>query len=139
MAEIGVLGDKKSKIVFTVTPKVVRTFRNFKHTSSARYAVHNRHLRAPLPERTGRELDKITFSMTLSAHLGVNPRKDLSRLQGMLRNGRVLSLSFGRSQINGSKWVIQSLNCSYEQFDKTGQVISAEVSITLLEYPERQF
>ncbi|MCL1903743.1 MAG: phage tail protein [Oscillospiraceae bacterium] len=41
MAIVGSLGD----IVFSVSPKQVKTFDNMQWSSSMRYATHNRHLK----------------------------------------------------------------------------------------------
>jgi hypothetical protein len=135
---IGGLWDDKGMVVFRVSPTVVKTFQNLRHQSAARYAIHNRHLLSPLPEFTGRDLDRVTCDILLSAYLGVNPREDLEQLACMQRRGRVLWIKFGGGQINNSRWVIQNLGRAYEHYDQSGRVLTAKVSLTLLEYPGRR-
>jgi phage protein U len=134
MAYVGILGN----IVFSASAKQVRTFTAMQWNSSARYATHNRHLKSPIVERVGRDTDSVTFSMTLSALLGVNPRNDLDRLHEMNINGELVTLMIGvhvYGTVNG--WVVQRLQREFERYGKNGVLLCAKVSVTLLEYPKR--
>jgi phage protein U len=135
MAAVGSLGG----IVFSVSPKQVKTFDRIQWNSSARYAAHNRHLKKALAEKTGTDADTITFTMTLSAYLGTNPEVDMKRLHGMLNTGEVLQLMVGRNVtgIARARWVIQRLQRSLDRFDKHGNTLACKVNITLLEYARR--
>jgi len=136
MARVGSLGD----VVFSVSQNVIKTFQNMQWNGTSRYTTHNRHLRAPIVEFTGRDADTITFNITLSAYLGVNPRFEIRRLTEMQRTGEVLTLVLGKWIIWGghSRWVIRGLNRGLERFDKDGEMLSMKVAITLLEYPPRK-
>ena len=58
MALIGCWGD----ITFAVSRNEVKTFTGLKWDSGAKYSTHDRHLKEPLLEYTGREVE--TFVIT---------------------------------------------------------------------------
>lgn len=131
MATVGSLGD----IVFSVSANQVKTISGLKRSISAQYSTHNRHLKDALVEYTGNEPEKITFTMTLSAFLGVNPKTEISKLREALRKGKIMRFVLG--QDNFGNWVITSLSITYERTDKNGNTLSAKVSVSLTEYARR--
>ena len=122
MAKIGTLGD----IVFTVSANTVQTFEGLKIDSKTNYAKHTRHNKKPLLEFQYNDNDTASFSIYLSAFLGVNPRK----------KGKILSLVIGGKKY-GKKWVITSHSKEYERFDDKGNLLIAKSNISLEEYAER--
>lgn len=133
MAVIGTLG----KTVFTVTDKTVKTFNSLKWDSGAKYAVHDRHLKVPLLEFLGTELESISFTMYFSIFLGVNPMDEITKLLVAERNGEAMSLVIGNKAYGRNKWVIEKLSKDLERFDNKGNLLTAKVSISLKEYPRR--
>ena len=71
MGKIGNLGTTK----FVVSDKTVRTFENLKWDVSAKYATHDRHLKADLLEFLGPEPDSISLPVKFSVFLGTNLSK----------------------------------------------------------------
>lgn len=98
MATIGTLGG----VVFSVSTNKVKTFDDLKRTVSARYTSHNRHLKDTLLEFTGNDPDKITFTMSLSVFLGVDPQTEISNLQAAQRAGKIMHLVIGRQNYGKS-------------------------------------
>lgn len=131
MAAIGSLGG----VVFSVSTNRVKTFDDLKRSSSAKYASHNRHLKDTLLEFTGNDPDKITFTMALSAFLGVNPQSEISTLRAAARAGRIMHLVIGRKSYGN--WVISSLSIDYDRVDNKGNVLTANVSVSLTAYAGR--
>lgn len=131
MATIGTLGS----VIFSVSSKQVKTFDSLKRSSSARFANHNRHLKNTLLEFTGNDPDKITFSMSLSVFLGVDPQAELSSLETAKNEGKIMRLVLGRQ--NYGNWVITSLSTDYDRIDNKGNVLIANVSISLTAYAGR--
>lgn len=131
MATIGTLGD----IVFSVSPKVIRTFNGLKKSVSPKFSSHNRHLKETLLEFTGTDPDKISFSMTLSVFLGVDPQAEAAKLESAARTGRIMRLILGRQSYG--KWVITSLSNSYERIDNKGNVLIIKTDISLTAYAGR--
>ena len=67
-------------IVFEVSSRKVRTFRDLKRTHKARFATHNLIGNKPMLEYIGPDVAEITFTMQLSASLGINPTAEAACL-----------------------------------------------------------
>jgi hypothetical protein len=130
MAIIGCLGD----IVFTVSDATVRTLDNWAWSGSARYAVHARHLTHALTEFTGLDPDKITFDITLSADLGVDPIAEVAKIWNIERSGRAVPLTVGDKGYGKYQWNIIKHEMKVKATDKRGNVYAATVSVSLQEY-----
>ncbi len=131
--QIGCLGD----IAFQVSADTVRTISNVTWSGSANYSTHSRHLTDALTEFTGLAPDEMTFDIVLSAYLGVDPMDDLVRLWEYERKGRALSLVIGSKTYGKYRWVIKSHKIRMQAFSGSGNVTTATVSISLLEYTKR--
>ena len=130
---VGCLGD----IVFSVSQRTIKTLRDVAWQGSASIQSHKRHLNVDLPEFVGSDLDSITFSIRLSKFLGVsNPMSDIARLLTYERSGTALPLTIGEKGYGRYRWLISKHKVSLEQYDKIGNVVTADVSLTLTEYPE---
>ncbi|WP_320917137.1 phage tail protein [Enterocloster bolteae] len=132
MAKIGTLGD----IVFTVSQSTVRTLDGLKIDSKTNYAKHTRHNKKPLLEFQYNDTDTASFSMYLSAFLGVNPLSMQKKIDNYLRKGKILPLVIGGKKY-GKKWVITSHSKEFQRFDNKGNLLIAKSSISLEEYAER--
>ena len=130
MAIIGCLGD----IVFTVSDTTVRTLDNWAWSGSARYATHERHLTHALTEFTGLDPDKITFDITLSADLGVDPIAEVVKIWDIERSGREVPLTVGDKGYGKYRWNIIKHEMKVKATDKRGNVYAATVSVSLQEY-----
>ena len=91
MALIGNWGD----FTFYVSADQIKTFDSLKWDSAAKYSTHDRHLREPLLEFTGTDVETITFTMFFSEFLGVNPIKEIASLLQAMRRGEVNRLVIG--------------------------------------------
>lgn len=132
MAQIGTLGD----IVFTVSAKTVQTFEGLKIESKTNYAKHTRHNKKPLLEFQYNENDTASFSIYLSAFLGVNPLAMQKKIDTYREEGKILSLVIGGKKYGG-KWVITSHSKDYDRFDGKGNLLTAKSNISIEEYAER--
>ena len=130
MAIIGCLGD----IVFTVSDATVRRLDNWAWSGSARYATHERHLTHALTEFTGLDPDKITFDITLSADLGVDPIAEVVKIWNIERSGRAVPLTVGDKGYGKYRWNIIKHEMKVKATDKRGNVYAATVSVSLQEY-----
>lgn len=105
MALIGNWGD----FTFYVSADQIKTFDSLKWDSAAKYSTHDRHLREPLLEFTGTDVETITFTMFFSVFLGVNPIKEIASLLQAMRRGEVNRLVIGPKAYGTNKWVIMSV------------------------------
>jgi len=133
MAFIGVLGD----IAFSVSNRTVKTFESMKWDSSAKYVTHDRHLKAALIEFVGTNADSITFKIVFSAYLGLNPFEEIEKFLEAERNGKAMRLVLGMKLYGRNKWVIEKTSKDLERFDNRGNLLAAQVNVTLKEYAER--
>lgn len=120
--------------MFTVSDKTIETIDKVKWSGSARYAVHQRHLYHSLTEFTGIAPDKMSFSITLSAYLGVNPMDELVKLWKYERSGEAVPLTIGEKAYGKYRWSVLSHDAQLKVFDKFGNLMSADVSVSLQEY-----
>ena len=133
MARIGSFGD----LTFKVSDKSVRTFDGMSWDFSAKYATHDRHIRADLLEYMGPEIETISFSMVFSVFLGVTPLKQIKKLRKMIRKGYAERLVIGGKVYGNYKWVMEKGTVELQKFDKNGNLWAAKVNVTLKEYPKR--
>ena len=133
MAVIGTLGD----IVFSVSREEVKTFDSMKWDSTTKFTTHNRHLDDALLEFTGIDPESISFNMTFSVFLGVNPMLEIDRLLKSQRNGTVARLVIGGKAYGKHKWVITQTSKTLPQFDNQGNLLVAKVSVSLKSYARR--
>ena len=133
MATIGSWGG----IVFAVSRQTVKTFDGLKWESAAKYSTHDRHLKEPLLEFTGTEVESMSFTMFFSSYLGVNPIQEISKLLKAMRRGEVHRLIIGPKAYGTGKWVITKLSNSLERTDRSGNIVAAKVSVTMKSYSGR--
>lgn len=133
MAVIGAWGN----VIFAVSRKEVKTFEGLKWSSGASYSTHDRHLKEPLLEFTGTEVESMTFSMFFSAFLGVNPITEVAKLLSAMRKGEVHRLVIGTKAYGTNKWVITKLSTALERYDNRGNLLIAKVDVTMNSYAAR--
>lgn len=127
---VGYLGD----IPFTVSRSFMRTFSEFNRNSTARWSKHDLIGQKPVLEFLGSDIEKISFKMLLRKDKGVTPEDELERLRQIRDTGEVFSLIIDDKPVSDNFWVIESLDESVAYWGKSGQMLSAEVSVTLQEY-----
>ncbi len=129
-----ILGCLGTDIVFNVSEDEVRTFENMSWTGSAKYAIHQRHGGNSLTEFIGIDPDNISFDMYLSAYLGENPMKTITKLFNEKRNATTMPLYIGTKYYGKYRWTISSIKIKAKNFDPYGDMTSATVSVSLQEY-----
>ena len=126
---VGSLGD----ITFKVSSKAMRTIQKLEKNVSVSYSEHKTHLKYPIMEFTGKDLATASFPITLSAFVGVNPTKYLKKLEKMMMNQKAVYFALGTKLI-GKKWVITGIKESYQYFDRDGDVLSIDATVSIKEY-----
>lgn len=127
---IGSLGD----IVFSVSPDKVNTIKNIKWKSSARYAEHDLHLSDTILEFVGNDAEEFSFDMHFSVHLGIDPIEQITKILTAKRSGKTMLLMLGKKAYGKNKWVITGVNTGLTTTDGSGNVIEADVTVTLKAY-----
>lgn len=140
MAMIGYLGTSAEEgIIFETSDSKLETPDNMVWSGSSRYATHQRHNTHALTEFVGMDPDKIAFDITLFAEVGVDPIKEANKLWKYMREGTALQLLIGDKAYGKYRWVIQDLKYKTQYFDVHGNQYCTIVSISLLEYLNKDF
>lgn len=133
MATIGSRGG----FTFYVSRSAIKTFDDLKWESSVKYSTHERHLKEPLLEFTGTNVESMTFTMFFSVFLGVNPISEVAKLLQAMRRGEVHRLVIGPKAYGTNKWVITKLSNSLKRYDQRGNLLVASVNVTMQSYSSR--
>ncbi len=128
------IGNIEKDVVFQVSSDVIETFQKMKVTKQVSYTIHKIHGHKAIPEMTGLDADTVSFDMLLSAYLGVNPKKELEKLEVFARAGTICNLVLGEKLFG--TWVIKSLPYTVEHVYKEGDITQAKVTVSLIEAGE---
>ena len=127
---IGV-GNTSKDVAFVVSSSVIETFDNMKVNKAVSYTTHKIHGKKAAPEMTGQDADTVTFEILLSAYLGVNPQKELEKLEAFMKDGTICNLVLGNKTVG--TWVIKSIPYNVDYVYKEGDITQAKVTISLIE------
>ena len=128
------IGNLGKKITFEVSSEKVLTFNNLNRTVKGRWTQHNNVYRKPKPQFLGPDLDGVTFKISLSAMHGVRPRKTLETIEEEVNNGTVLPFVVGGKKVGSNSWVITAVSEAWNCVYSKGELVSADVNLTLMEY-----
>ena len=126
---IGCLGD----IIFECSSELVRTFKDYKRETKARFAKHDLVMQMPALEFLGQDVGEISFKMIFTTSLGVSPAEETDKLRKICAAGEASILVIG-SEVIGDMWIIESVNESAQAHDGAGRIILSEVDVRLKEY-----
>jgi phage protein U len=124
---IGSYGD----IVFTVSEGKVLTFDGLEKDLSARFAKHEIHLNKPILEFIGEDLAELKLSIKLDTSLGVNPKRQLDKLETSVKNGERKVLMIG-SNVMGY-FAIQKISQKFNRIDNRGNLLAIDIELNLME------
>jgi len=130
MNKLGSLGP----VVFVVSPTAIRTIENFNRSSAGRWAQHDILGQKPKKEFMGPGADTVSFSVRFAVDWGLNPRKELDQLTKLERAGKAMPLVIGGKGVGVGLWVITDLSQDWSTLDGAGNIIEAQVALTLGEY-----
>ena len=127
---IGTLGP----IVFEVSDKVVLTFKGMTRDVSGRWVEHEVMGVKPKPEFLGPGNQKINLPITLSATLGVKPRKMLELVERMVESGDAEYLIIKCRPVGRHPFRLTSSSETWGDMYRHGELAKASLTITLEEY-----
>ena len=129
---IGYLGE----VVFEVSQQHVKTFGDLRRSASARLASHDLIGRKPLLEFTGAALESLSFSMTLSSFLGLDPVEDVPTLREMRDQGLAVPFVLDGAPQGEGLWLLEGLEETWRYIDNNGAPRVIDCSLSLKEYIE---
>lgn len=121
-------------IVFQTSDRKILSLRGLSQTVGSSWAVHDVIGGKQKAEYTGPTLRTLSFEITLSAELGVRPRKLLKELEEMAEGREVFPLVIGGKPVGENPWRLVSLSEEWDTILNRGELISAKVSLNLEEY-----
>lgn len=127
---IGALGP----IPFFVDGNRLQTIQNAVWKGGGNYASHKRIASTTLVEATGSDADTFSFDMRLSAYLGVNPWDAIAKILAAERDQTAMTLTIGTHAYGRYRWLIAGHTIKLDTFDVYGNLLTATVSIQLVEY-----
>lgn len=127
---VGTFGN----IVFSVSDDMVLTPSSLSQTVGSSWAVHDNIGGKQKAEYTGPTLRVLNFDMKISAELGIRPRKMLQKLEQMAEGGEAYMLVIGGKPVGDNPWRLVSLSEEWGTVLNRGELISANVTVSLEEY-----
>ena len=129
---VGSLGE----VVFDVSSESILTFDGMQYSHSAKYSEHSIIGRKGLLEFTGFSAATLSFTITLNAELGIDPKEQLDRLKEIFYNHEAVLFILNGEPQGENLWVIESLNEKHDDISRIGISNYIEVSLSLKEYLE---
>lgn len=125
------VGAIASDVAFEVSDQTIETFSGMKVTKQANYSTHKIHGGKAIPEMTGMDADTVSFDICLSAYLGVNPAREIKKLEDFMKAGTIVDLVLG--DVLFGSWVIKSIPFNVEYTYRDGTVTQAKLTVSLIE------
>ncbi|PIC80549.1 hypothetical protein CSV75_01795 [Sporosarcina sp. P18a] len=132
MAVIGSFGT----VVFEVTPKKINSFTDLEKSNKSRWSEHEIHGKKAKLEFEGAGLIDINYRLLLRVENGINPMKEIAKLEKMNDGGKAAPFILGSKPLSPNKFVITEISEALKNIDQRGNILSAEVTISLKEYVE---
>lgn len=130
MASIGTFGD----LLFEVSDETVLTVRDMSYNMSMRWAKHQRHNWSDRVEFIAPDAETITLNIPVGFPVGVDPEDVLIPLRKMARAGEHHVLTLGNKVYGDYHWSITNIAYTPEYHSSEGDVIHANISLSLIEY-----
>lgn len=131
MAKVGNLGKL---IVFEVSSDKVLTFRNMTKTVKGRWTTHDTIGKKPKSEFLGPGQGEVSLPIYLSVEHGVKPRKTIEKIERAVEKGTPFPFVIGGKKVGSYQWVITNASETWNTIIKDGQLVSANITLTLAEY-----
>lgn len=130
--KIGSLGD----IIFEVSDDVIRSINKLEYSGSSKISTHSLRLRKGMPEFTGTDPDQISITVRVAKILGADPEEMIEKVKEYTGNGTILRLQIGKKTVGSYRWLLSKYKVTYEDYDMKGNLVDANVNLTMIEYPK---
>lgn len=130
---IGYFGE----VVFEVNSDKILTTEKFSWNKKSRWAEHETINVKNRSEFLGAGKKNMSISIKLSAFQGVNPQKELDKIEEIEANGLVEPLSIGK-KFHGN-FYIDTLSVEHKKTDNKGAILECLVDLSLIEFCNEKF
>lgn len=128
---IGTLGPN---IIFAVNDQYALTFSGMTREVSGRWATHETPGVKPRAEFLGPGLQTVSLPITLSAGLGVRPRRVLETIERMVEEGTAEYLILGFRPVGKNRFRLTGSSETWDLIYNRGELVRAKLTLTLEEY-----
>lgn len=128
------IGNWGADIVFRVSDRQVFTFNSLNRTVGSEWATHSRIGQKDQVEYLRPTLQKMTFTITLDATLGVRPRATIDKMADYAERGTVRAMVIGGKRLGRHKWRITDISEAWDTILNKGELVRATLSVTMQEY-----
>ena len=123
-----------AELVFEVSNYRVITYDEYKRESKSRYAKHELINQTDTLEWLGRDVGEISFTMTFTTMLNVDPTEEADKVRVLCEDGVADYLILGNTVIGDNLWLIESVSESAKAWDNAGNILVSSVDVKMLEY-----
>lgn len=109
---------------------------SFEETSGYNFAEQAIATGKPILQGMGETLSEITLNIVLRGQLGHNVTELISRVNVLRKNGKPQRLVFANGSYQGD-YVITGITTSVVKTSATGEIVAADLSVSLMEYADR--
>lgn len=128
------IGNWGADIVFRVSDRQVFTFNSLNRTVGSEWVTHSRIGQKDQVEYLRPTLQKMTFTITLDATLGVRPRATIDKMADYAERGTVRAMVIGGKRLGRHKWRITDVSEAWDTILNKGELVRATLSVTMQEY-----
>ena len=128
------IGHIGRTVVFETSDRRILTFKKMQRTVKGRWASHSRIGKKPKKQFLGPDADQLTFTITLNAQHGVNPRQTVENIERLIRTGEPQTVVVGSRKVGSGKYAITEASESWDTILNRGEVLKITCDITLEEY-----
>ncbi len=126
---------KWGNLTFIASRDKYRTFTDMKWKTTIKFDEKEREKKTSKLTFKGIEPDEFSFTMHFSTFGGMNPLKEMNKIDKAARKGKAYRLIIGGKKYGKSKLVITGISRELQFFDKKGNLWIAEVQINMKEKP----
>lgn len=128
------VGSWGNILIFEVSDDKILTFNKLTRSVGSEWAKHSRIGLKDKSEFVRPTVQKLTFTISLNAMLGVRPRAMLEAIEKAIETGQVNTFVVGGKKIGKNRWKIKSVSEAWDTFLNKGELVKAKVNVTMEEY-----
>ncbi len=121
---------------FEASEELVKTFTDLSFSHKANFHEHKILSRKGVIEFTGHDAMTCSLKISLNTDRGNDPHNDIESLKELLESHEAVPFTVGGNVIGSGLWVIESMNVTMNIISSKGDVLSADVTLSLKEVNE---
>lgn len=123
---------KWGPMTFEVAPQKISAIKDFQTSFKLKSDANNDTSGTPPTNTRGRELETVQFSVKYLQAAGINPRSQIGTWRSLI--GEVNILYIGGKAWGAANFQLESVDISNTMLDIQGNMLAADVAVTLKEY-----